>query len=86
MDTLRQITLAYKVAIRLLDEDRAQDVAQDVAVLLLGWEWNQWSDDAVMRIAESLARIEISRTRRLVSLEELPFEIAIKPEPDEDDD
>jgi hypothetical protein len=84
MDTLRQIALAYKVATRLLDEDRAQDVAQDVAVLLLGWEWSRWSDDAVMRLAENLALVEISRTRRFVSLDDLPFEIAVELEPDED--
>jgi len=84
MDTLRQIALAYRVAIRLLDEERAQDVAQDVAVLLLGWEWSRWSDDAVMRLAESLALAEISRTKRFVSLENLPFEVAIEPEPDDD--
>jgi hypothetical protein len=84
MDTLRQITLAYKVAIRLLDEDRAQDIAQDVAVLLLSWEWNQWSDDAVMRLAESLVSMEISRARRLVRIDDLPYEIAIWPEPDDD--
>lgn len=84
MDTLRQIALAYRVAIRLLDEERAQDVAQDVAVLLLGWEWSRWSDDAVMRLAESLALAEISRTKRFVSLEDLPFEVAIEPEPDDD--
>jgi hypothetical protein len=84
MDTLRQIALAYKVATRLLDEDRAQDVAQDVAVLLLGWEWSRWSDDAVMRLAENLALVEISRTKRFVSLDDLPFEIAVELEPDED--
>ena len=68
----------------MLDEDRAQDVAQDVAVLLLGWEWSRWSDDAVMRLAENLALVEISRTRRFVSLDDLPFEIAVELEPDED--
>ena len=84
MDTLRQIALAYRIAIRLLDEERAQDVAQDVAVLLLGWEWSRWSDDAVMRLAESLALAEISRAKRFVSLEDLPFEVAVEPEPDDD--
>ena len=58
MDLLRQVDLARTVAAGILGDERARDVAQDVAVVLLEWGWQRWSDAAVGRLATDLAHAE----------------------------
>jgi hypothetical protein len=58
MPILRQVNHAQIVARNILRDDRAHDVAQEVAVILLEWGWSHWTDATVERLATDLARAE----------------------------
>jgi hypothetical protein len=71
MTLIRQVALARTVATRLVGRVRADDVAHDVAVVLLGWSWHEWGDPAVIKMAETLARAELEHEARHVPLNRL---------------
>jgi len=66
MKLLRQVRLAQNTAVRLVGDIRAEDVAHDVAVILLGWEWQTWSDRAVVSLAQDFAEAELEHNARYV--------------------
>ena len=68
MSLLRQVSLARSVALKLLGDSRADDVAHDVAVVLLEWPWQVWRDSAVESLATELANRELEHEARHVTL------------------
>ena len=74
MDLLRQVDLARTVAAGILGDERALDVAQDVAVVLLEWGWQRWSDAAVERLATDLAHAETGYAARHVWVHGVPHD------------
>lgn len=74
MDILRQVDLARTVAAGIVGDERARDVAQDVAATLLEWGWYRWSDASVARLATDLASAEAEYGARHVWIHEVPHD------------
>ena len=74
MDIIRQVDLARAVAASILGDERARDVAQDVAAVLLEWGWYRWSDASVERLATDYARAEADYAARHVWIHEVPHD------------
>lgn len=74
MPILRQVDLARAVAASILGDERARDVAQDVAAVLLEWGWYRWSDASVERLATDLARAEEEYAARHVWVHDVPHD------------
>lgn len=74
MDILRQVDLARTVAASILGDERAHDVAQDVAATLLEWGWYRWSDAAVVRLATDMAQAEVDYAEKHVWIHEVPHD------------
>ncbi|NBR00160.1 MAG: hypothetical protein EBT79_07585 [Actinobacteria bacterium] len=68
MSIVRQVELARIVAARMVGRVRADDVAHDVAVVLLEWPWYTWGDAAVSTMAEEFARAALEHEARHVPL------------------
>lgn len=66
MKLLRQVRLAQNTAVPLVGDIGAEDVAHDVALILLGWEWQTWSDRAVVSLAQDFAEAEIEHNARYI--------------------